>query len=238
MWIDSDIKSTLTQVNAVCSNAVVVKHFWSRGQRQPFFCLTKSFFVVVAWHSPFPQPPLSHRNHLRLCSVFPNIHSSLDSNNLCTVINFTLHFLPAAQLFSFPPFLWRPFRSGLTWSQEVIAVAPRFSSRSVGNGEKKALHGRGDEKYQPHRPPRHNIWLRRLFRDKQNQQGVVPEKAVLRRQWGGKKNSCAARLCNVGEMKSDVAGTRRHCRNLRFDNPTANILGHFTICGRAFFFAK
>lgn len=195
-----------------------------------FFYLTKSFFLLLLPGThPFPNHLLAIKTICVFAQFFQIYILVWTRNDLCTVINFALHFLPAAQLFSFPPLT--SFQVWLDLKSRSNRSGPRFSSRSVGNGEKKALHGRGDEKHQPHLARPAVSWQTESTRCRAWESCITAS-------MGEKKNSCAARLCNVGEMKSDVAGTCWSCRNLRFDNPTPNILGHFTICGTGFLFAK
>lgn len=169
--------------------------------------------AAFSFHKVIFPPTSLPSDHWLVCSVFPNIHSRLDSTDRCTVVTFNLHFLPRPSCF--PSRLWGPFRSGLTWSQELIASAR--SSRHTWPGMLKAKLCAAEviKTTNPLRPPFGlggcfvTNWINKVSCLTKLHYSVN----------GEKKNSCAARLCNLAEMKSDFADTRWSCRNLCFDNP-------------------
>lgn len=134
----------------------------------------------------------------------------------------------------FPSLLWHPFRSGLTWSQVVITLARNSPHARSALVKRKLCTAKVLKNTNPVALSAATFGSGGCFVTNR-----INKMSCLRNLYynvnGEKKNSCAARLCNVGEMKSDAAGTCWSCRNLRFDNPTANILGHFTIYWNSFF---
>lgn len=177
-------------------------HSSQRSHRQ-IFIFTKSF---CCWLPFTLAPPTSLPSDHCLFAHFWNTDSSLDSTDRCTVSPFNLLCLPLPSCF----LLFFVVQSAL----ELIAPAQNPCHTWPGMLKRKSCALR--------RPPRR----KRLFRDKQNQQGVVPDTAPRQREQGERKTAVLRDY--VTQMKSDVADTRWSCRNLPLDNPAAAALCQFT----------
>lgn len=185
IWINSDLSWI------ICSTLIFTKRFL---QHQPFI-FTKPFSACLA-HASSPATSLPS-DHLLARSVFPNIHSSLNSWDR-RAVNCTFFHNPIISLLS------RPSRCGWTWSQEVIALASNSCHTWLGMLKGKLCTAEVIKNTnRPSALPTATFGSGGCFVT--NRINKVSWLTKLHyRVNEEKKNSCAARLYNWSEMKSDV----------------------------------